>query len=268
MDKKIGFIGSGNMAKAIVGGLLSSKIADSESIMASAMTESTTKAIKDEFNVKTTTDNVRVAEAADYLFLAVKPDQYAGVINEVKDYIKANTIVITIAAGVTLASLGEQLGREVKIIRTMPNTPSLVGEGMSALCPNEKVTEEEMAQVMELFLSFGRAEVLEEYLMDAVPAVSGSSPAYVFMFIEALADGAVKQGIPRDKAYKMAAQAVLGAAKMVLETGSHPGQLKDAVCSPGGATIEAVSTLEKTGFRASVLSAMESCYKKSANMID
>ncbi|RIW29596.1 pyrroline-5-carboxylate reductase [Bacillus salacetis] len=268
MDKKIGFIGSGNMAKAILGGLLSSGVAASENIMASALTDATIESIKKEFNINTTRDNISVAAVSDYLFLAVKPDQYAGVINEMKDHLKENTIVITIAAGVTLESLGEQLGQGVKIVRTMPNTPSLVGEGMSALCPNEKVTEEEMAQVVELFSSFGEAEVLPESLMDSVPAVSGSSPAYVFMFIEALADGAVKQGISRDKAYKMAAQAVLGAAKMVLETGSHPGELKDAVCSPGGATIEAVSTLEKTGFRASVLSAMESCYKKSSKMID
>ncbi|WP_421383983.1 pyrroline-5-carboxylate reductase [Bacillus salacetis] len=268
MDKKIGFIGSGNMAKAILGGLLSSGVAAQDSIVASALTEATIQTINKEFNIKTTRDNKVVANSSDYLFLAVKPDQYAGVIEEVKNHIKENAIVITIAAGVTLHSLGEQLGEGVKIVRTMPNTPSLVGEGMSALCPNDKVTEEEMAEVMELFTSFGQAEILDEYLMDAVPAVSGSSPAYAFMFIEALADGAVKQGIPRDTAYKMASQALLGAAKMVLETGSHPGALKDAVCSPGGATIEAVSTLEKTGFRASVISAMESCYKKSTNMID
>ncbi|MGF2615148.1 pyrroline-5-carboxylate reductase [Rossellomorea vietnamensis] len=268
MEKKIGFIGSGNMAKAILGGLLSSGIASSGNVTASAMTEKTIREINKEFNIETTKDNVAVAQTSDYLFLAVKPDQYKSVIEEVKGALKEKTIVITIAAGVTLRSLGEQLGQEVKIVRTMPNTPSLVGEGMSALCPNENVTADELAEVVELFSSFGRAEVLEEHLMDAVPAVSGSSPAYVFMFIEALADGAVKQGISREKAYKMAAQAVLGAAKMVLETETHPGALKDAVCSPGGATIEAVSTLEKTGFRASVLSAMESCYKKSANMMD
>ncbi|TYS15417.1 pyrroline-5-carboxylate reductase [Rossellomorea vietnamensis] len=268
MEKKIGFIGSGNMAKAILGGLLSSGIASAENVTASALTEKTISEINKEFHIKTTKDNVAVAQSSDYLFLAVKPDQYKAVIEEVRGALKEKAIVITIAAGVTLRSLGEQLGQEVKIVRTMPNTPSLVGEGMSALCPNEYVTPDELAEVVELFSSFGRAEVLEEHLMDAVPAVSGSSPAYVFMFIEALADGAVKQGIAREKAYKMAAQAVLGAAKMVLETETHPGALKDAVCSPGGATIEAVSTLEKTGFRASVLSAMESCYKKSANMID
>lgn len=268
MEKNIGFIGSGNMAKAILGGLLTSGIAPAGNIMASALTEKTITSINHEYNIRTTRDNKEVAASADYLFLAVKPDQYAGVIEEVREHIQKDAIVITIAAGVTLHTLAEQFGTQVKIVRTMPNTPSLVGEGMSALCPNENVTDAELEEVLMLFESFGKAEVLEENLMDAVPAVSGSSPAYVFMFIEALADGAVKQGISRDKAYKMAAQAVLGAAKMVLETETHPGELKDAVCSPGGATIEAVSTLEKTGFRASVLSAMESCYKKSSNMID
>ncbi|WP_456272008.1 pyrroline-5-carboxylate reductase [Bacillus sp. AK031] len=268
MQKKIGFIGSGNMAKAILGGLLSSELTAAGNIIASALTEKTITAINEEFNIETTRDNKKVAGFADYLFLAVKPDQYEGVIEEIKDSIHENTIIITIAAGVTLDSLGEQFGKSVKIVRTMPNTPSLVGEGMSALCPNKNVTEEEVSAVVELFKSFGDAEILEESLMDAVPAVSGSSPAYVFMFIEALADGAVQQGIPREKAYKLASQAVLGAAKMVLETGSHPGELKDAVCSPGGATIEAVNSLEKTGFRASVISAMESCFKKSKNMID
>ncbi|WP_409253225.1 pyrroline-5-carboxylate reductase [Bacillus sp. SCS-153A] len=268
MEKKIGFIGSGSMATAILGGLLTSGIAQAENIIASALTEKTVTSINREYKIRTTRDNIEVAATADFLFLAVKPDQYAGVIEEVRNHIQESTIVITIAAGVTLDSMGKQFGDRVKIVRTMPNTPSLVGEGMSALCRNENVSDAEMEEVLELFESFGKAEVLEEYLMDAVPAVSGSSPAYVFMFIEALADGAVKQGISREKAYKMAAQAVLGAAKMVLETESHPGELKDAVCSPGGATIEAVSTLEKTGFRASVLSAMESCYKKSSNMID
>lgn len=268
MEKKIGFIGSGNMTKAILGGLLSSKTALADNIIASALTEKTIREINEDFNIPTTRNNPEVARSADYLFLAVKPDQYKGVIEEVKAHIKEGAIIITIAAGVTLESLGSQLGEQVKIVRTMPNTPSLVGEGMSALCPNENVSDKELAEVLELFSSFGRAEVLEEKLMDAVPAVSGSSPAYVFMFIEALADGAVKQGIPREQAYQMAAQAVLGAAKMVLETGTHPGELKDAVCSPGGATIEAVNTLEKTGFRASVISAMESCFKKSGNMMD
>jgi pyrroline-5-carboxylate reductase len=148
----------------------------------------------------------------------------------------------------------------------MPNTPALVSEGMSALSFNGEVSEEEKKMAVKIFESFGKAEMLEESLMDAVPAVSGSSPAYVFMFIEALADGAVLSGIPRDKAYKMAAQSVLGAAKMVLETGKHPGELKDNVCSPGGTTIEAVYTLENNNFRGTVMAAMEACTAKAKSM--
>ncbi|WP_291635278.1 pyrroline-5-carboxylate reductase, partial [Clostridium sp.] len=142
----------------------------------------------------------------------------------------------------------------------------LVGEGMSALCANKNVTSDELEGVVKIFESFGKMEILEEKLMDLVPAVSGSSPAYVYMFIEALGDGAVLQGMPRDKAYKMAAQAVLGAAKMVLETGEHPGKLKDNVCSPGGTTIQAVYALEKNNFRGTVISAMESCTEKAIKM--
>jgi pyrroline-5-carboxylate reductase len=144
----------------------------------------------------------------------------------------------------------------------MPNTPSLVGEGMSVLCPNENVDSEDLEQVVQLFNSFGKTECLTESLMDAVPAISGSSPAYVYMFIEAMADGGVQQGIPRSQAYRLAAQAVLGAAQMVLETGKHPGQLKDDVCTPGGVTIEAVASLEKNQFRGAVLSAMKECTDK------
>ncbi|SQB89737.1 pyrroline-5-carboxylate reductase [Clostridium tetanomorphum] len=148
----------------------------------------------------------------------------------------------------------------------MPNTPALVGEGMSALCYNELIHEKELEEVINIFKSFGRVEIINEKLMDVVPAVSGSSPAYVYMFIEALADGAVLDGMPRDKAYKMAAQAVLGSAKMILETGEHPGVLKDRVCSPGGTTIEAVYSLEMNNFRGSVIEAMRKCTEKTIKM--
>ena len=148
----------------------------------------------------------------------------------------------------------------------MPNTPALVGEGITAVCPNEQVTDKELTQVCEVLESFGKAEVIKESMMDAVIAVSGSSPAYVFMFIEAMADAAVAEGMPRAQAYQFAAQSVLGSAKMVLETGKHPGELKDMVCSPAGTTIEAVRVLEQTGFRGSVMECMKACADKSRNM--
>lgn len=174
--------------------------------------------------------------------------------------------MVSIAAGKSIDALSNAFGKEVKLIRIMPNTPALVGEGMSAISANEKVTEAEKEKVIEIFNSFGKCEEVSESLMDTVTAVSGSSPAYVFMFIEAMADAAVVGGMPRDKAYIFAAQAVLGSAKMVLDTKKHPGVLKDMVCSPAGTTIEAVSVLEEKGMRDAVISAMKVCMEKSKEM--
>jgi pyrroline-5-carboxylate reductase len=262
LNKKIGFIGAGKMAQAMIEGILKSKMIPKENIIASAKTESTREKINLNYQIVTTHDNQKVARFADILILAVKPDQHSQVIQEIRKDTHPESIIITIAAGITLSDIEKEFGFHVKAVRTMPNTPSLVGEGMSALCSNERLSEDEIVEVERLFQMFGKTERLVERLMDAVPAISGSSPAYVYMLIEAMADGGVLQGIPRDKAYRLAAQAVLGAAKMVLETGIHPGELKDNVCTPGGATIEAVAELEKRQFRGSVLSAMESCTEK------
>jgi pyrroline-5-carboxylate reductase len=266
MDKTIGFIGCGNMAQAIMGGILKSGLVDRQSVRASARTQETLDMVREKFGVKATADNLDVAAFSDIVFLAVKPDQYKELIDSIKDSLKKDSIIITIAAGITIEWMEEQISPSAKIVRTMPNTPSLVGEGMTAYCVNGQVTDSDLEDVQAILDSFGKAEKVEESLMDAIPAVSGSSPAYVFMFIEALADGAVLQGIPRSLAYQLASQAVLGAAKMVLETGTHPGELKDAVCSPGGATIEAVAALEKHQFKGAVLSAMEACGRKSKSL--
>ena len=266
MNKTIGFIGCGNMAKAIMGGILQSGLVDERSVRASARTEDTIERVEAQFGVKTTKDNQSVAAFSDIVFLAVKPDQYLELIEEIRDVLKKDAIIITIAAGITIEWMEEQISPAAKIVRTMPNTPSLVGEGMTAYCVNGNVADKDLEAVQAILESFGKAEKVDESMMDAIPAVSGSSPAYVFMFIEALADGAVLQGIPRSLAYQLASQAVLGAAKMVLETGTHPGELKDAVCSPGGATIEAVAELEKHGFKGAVLSAMEACGRKSKSL--
>ena len=266
MNKTIGFIGCGNMAQAMIGGIVKSNLLSSEKVMASNPSNKSLNKVKEEYNILITNDNKEVARFSDIVILAVKPYKYFEIIDEIKSSLKKEAVIVTIAAGITLEPMSKALGAEAKVIRTMPNTPALVMEGMSALCPNRNVTQEELQDVISVFESFGKVEILEEKLMDIVPAVSGSSPAYVYMFIEALADGAVLQGMPREKAYKMAAQAVLGAAKMVLDTGEHPGKLKDNVCSPGGTTIEAVYTLEKNNFRAAVISAMESCTEKSIKM--
>ena len=165
-----------------------------------------------------------------------------------------------------MAWVGEQFGKDVKIVRTMPNTPALVGEGITAACCNENVTPNELDSVVNILKGFGKCEVISENLMDVVVSVSSSSPAYVFMFIEAMADAAVADGMPRAQAYEFAAQAVLGSAKMVLETRKHPGELKDMVCSPAGTTIEAVRVLEEKGMRSAVFEAMKACTRKAKGM--
>jgi pyrroline-5-carboxylate reductase len=260
--KTIGFIGAGKMAQAMISGILHSNLLSPEKIIASARTENTLKTIKQKYQIRTTMNNQELSQFADILILAVQPNVHSKVINEIKEFVKPDAIIITIAAGVTLEDLTKEFGRKLKFIRSMPNTPSLVGEGMSVLCPNENVDAEDLEQVVQLFNSFGKTESMSESLMDAVPAISGSSPAYVYMLIEAMADGGVQQGIPRGQAYRLAAQAVLGAAKMVIETGKHPGQLKDDVCTPGGVTIEAVVSLEENQFRGAILSAMKECTDK------
>lgn len=266
MNKKIGFIGCGNMGKAILGGILNSKVAKTEDIFVSASTEKSLNTIKDNFGVNVYCSNSKVAEKADILILAVKPNIYEKVILEIKDVVDDNAIIVTIAAGVTIENVEEWFGRKLKVTRTMPNTPAQVGEAMAAICFNEKMLEEDKQIIFGIFGSFGKYEELEEKYFHGFIAVAGSSPAYVFMFIEAMADAAVQMGIPRKKAYSFAAQSVLGSAKMVLDTEIHPGQLKDMVCSPGGTTIDAVIELENRGFRAAVASAMKICEEKSKKL--
>ena len=201
------------------------------------------------------------------MILAVKPQYYTQVITEIAPLVTGEQLIITIAPGQTLSSLSERFGsNDLKIIRTMPNTPAMVGAGITACTPNGNVTSDELAYVRKILGGFGLSEVISENLMDAVVSVSGSSPAYVFMFIEAMADAAVADGMPRAQAYRFAAQAVMGSAKMVLETGKHPGELKDMVCSPAGTTIEAVRVLEEKGLRSAVIEAMKACTERSRSL--
>ncbi|RFU60671.1 pyrroline-5-carboxylate reductase [Bacillus sp. V59.32b] len=265
--KNVGFIGCGKMGQAMIEGMLTSEIVTADQIMFSTSGQDTLTAIESKFHIRGSLDNRKIAGFANFLFLAVKPDRYESVIKEIKDDIRRDAVIITIAAGVTTKAVEQAFGKPVKVVRTMPNTPSLVREGMTAVSVNPAVSESDLDEILSLLNSFGKTEIMDERLMDAVPAISGSSPAYVYMFIEALADGGVRDGISRDQAYRMAAQAVLGAAKMVLETNSHPGSLKDAVCTPGGSTIEAVAALEENQFRAAVLSAMKACTTKSKELV-
>lgn len=208
------------------------KIVSSNKIMCSDLNTTNLENASTKYGITITTDNNEVAKNADILILSIKPDLYSLVINEIKEVIKTMLSSLRLLLVKVLKVLKMPLIK-IKVVRVMPNTPALVGEGMSALCPNEMVTEKDLEDVLNIFNSFGQSEIVSEKLMDVVTSVSGSSPAYVYMIIEAMADAAVLDGMPRNQAYKFAAQAVLGSAKMVLETGIHPGELKDMVCSPG-----------------------------------
>ena len=263
---KLGFIGTGNMAGAIMGGIIRKGIIKPEEIIGSDISEAGREKVRELYGICVTDDNRKVAAESEVIVLSVKPQFYAEAIAQIRDCISEEQLVITIAPGKTLSWLEGQFGKPVRIVRTMPNTPALVGEGMTAACANQYVTEENRAYALELLGAFGKVEFVPEHLIDAVVAVSGSSPAYVFLFIEAMADAAVAEGMPRQQAYQFAAQAVYGSAKMVLETGKHPAELKDMVCSPAGTTIEAVRVLEEKGFRSAVIEAMKACADVSRNL--
>lgn len=262
----IGFIGAGNMGGAMIGGICNSSLIAPTQLIASDYSSAALSRLKDSYGIRTTSNNEDVARESDILFLAIKPNKFAEVLPTIASSLKENCLVVSIAAGQSIHTVASLLNKDVKIIRAMPNTPALVGEAMSALCANEFVTEEELSYVKNLFECFGKAEIVVEDMIDTVIGVSGSSPAYVYMFIEAMADAAVADGMPRQMAYKFAAQSVLGAAKMVLETGAHPAALKDAVCSPGGTTIEAVAALEAGGLKGTVIAAQRACVQKSKDM--
>ncbi len=262
----IGFIGLGNMARAIIGGMLEQGIVSAQDICGSAKTRKTLDAVHREYGIEVNSSNAAVAAQSQTLVLAVKPQFLEEVIREIRDAVRPDTLIISIAAGKSLNWLEEAFGGKRKLVRCMPNTPALVGEGCTGVCVNGAVSEEETRYSLSLMESFGKASLVEERLMDAVGAVSGSSPAYVFMFIEAMADAGVAAGMPRAQALAFASQAVYGSARLVLETGKHPGELKDMVCSPGGTTIEGVRVLEEAGFRGAVMDALLAAVEKSRKL--
>ena len=262
---KTGFIGTGNMGYAILKGLL--KIYSQDELMITDANKDKRQQVSQEMGVAAAEDNETLAKSVKYIVLAVKPQYYGAVLKDIAPVVTKEQVIISIAPGITIDDLKKELGDDKRIVRAMPNTPALIGEGMTGVCYDRQLfTEEEEKEIHTFFSSFGKMRIVEERLINAVVCVSGSSPAYVYMFIEALADSAVKYGLPRDTAYEMAAQAVAGSAKMVLETGKHPGELKDAVCSPGGTTIAAVSALEEAGFRSAVIEAMKACADVSRNL--
>jgi len=263
MNLKIGFIGAGNMGSALIKGIASKGFMKSDNIYISDASFEKASELAASIGGNALADNSELTKKCDIVFLAVKPNYVQEVLDEVKSSFDADKVLVSIAVGIPLSFYKSILGDNAKIIRAMPNTPALVGEGMTLISYENSITKEEALYVKSLLECTGLVEVLEERLMSEVTALTSSSPAYVFIFIEAMADSAVQSGIPRALAYKLAAQAVLGSAKMVIETGKHPGELKDQVCSPAGTTIEAVYSLEKNGFRGIVMEAMDNCTKRA-----
>lgn len=263
--QKLAFIGAGQMTEALLGGLLAAHVVDPASVWATDVSHERCTLIGQRFGVRVGADNRAAASWAEVVLLAVKPQLLESVLNDIAPAL-AGRLVISIMAGVSIRSIAELAPSDVKIVRVMPNAPTLVREGMSALALGPGVTEAEASLVRVLFEAVGRAVTVEESLMDAVTGLSGSGPAYVFMAIEALADGGVKMGLPRSVAELLAAQTVLGAARMVLDSSEHPARLKDRVASPGGTTIAGLHQLERGGLRASLIAAVEAAAKKSKEL--
>ena len=266
MQLKIGFLGAGKMATALAKGFVRAEMVFPREIIAADPFDTARKHFTNETGAKTSVANLEVAQAATVLILATKPDQVAAALAEISAAFTKKHLLISIAAGVTLAKLENNLPAGARVIRVMPNTPALVGVGASAFALGKNATAADGELAKKLLSAVGIAMQVKENLLDAVTGLSGSGPAYVYQFIEALSDGGVAAGLPRDIATKLAAQTVLGGAKMVLETGQHPGTLKDQVTSPGGTTIEGLHALEKGKLRATVISAVRAAADKSKKL--
>lgn len=260
----IGFIGAGNMGYAMLKGAISS--ISPENVGVTDRSFDKAESIAQETGVRHFESNADCVKNCKYVVFSIKPQVYENVVDEIRKYVDDSKIIISLAPNVSIEMLNGMFGKNVRVVRLMPNTPALVGEGMTGYCYDDALfNEEEKTFLADLFNSFGKAVKVSEKIMSAVVCASGSSPAYVFMFIEALADSVVKYGMSRDDAYTFVAQTVLGSAKMVLESGEHPGVLKDRVCSPGGTTIRAVEKLEECGLRNALFKATEACYNKCEN---
>ena len=263
---KIGFIGTGNMGSSIIKGILSSKFEKSKNINIFDLDKEKVNNLVKEYGVNAVNSEKELAENCDIIVLSVKPHIIPVVLKNLSGNVKKDTIILTIAAGISISVIENALGEDKKVARTMPNTPAQVLSGMTAVTFNKNIENSEKEIILKLLNSFGKSVEIEEKLMHAYTGISGSLPAYVYMFMEALADGGVLCGMPRNKAYEIVAQTVAGSAKMLLETGKHPGQLKDEVCSPAGTTIEAVRVLENGNFRGNVIEAVAACTEKSKEM--
>ena len=266
LGKTIAFLGSGNMAEALVKGLLRAHVADPAEIICTDRRAERGPELTHRYGVRFQKDNLAAVREAGIVVLSVKPQAMNKLLEEIKPALDQSKLVISIAAGVPIEAIERKVGHGVRIIRTMPNTPALVGAGATAMAPGEHATEDDLTQARALFEAVGMAVVVEEPLLDAVTGLSGSGPAYIFLIIEALADGGVKAGLARDQAQELAAQTVLGSAKLLIETGEHPGRLKDQVTSPGGTAIAGLHTLEAGGLRTTLMDAVEAATNRSREL--
>ena len=263
LNIRLGFIGAGNMGQALIRGIVKSGTVLPDKIFVYDINREQTDLLKKDIGIIPLDNESEVVSSCDVIVIAVKPNVVEKVLEKCKEAVDSKKIIVSIAVGIPISLFKRVLGNDIKVIRTMPNTPALVGEGITLISHDGNVDNEDIETVKALFNCVGKTEMLDEKLMCEVTALTSSSPAYVFMFIEAMADAAVLSGLPRSLSYKLSAQAVLGSAKMVLDTGKHPGELKDQVCSPAGTTIEAVKTLEKNGFRYAVIEAMNECTRRA-----
>jgi pyrroline-5-carboxylate reductase len=262
----IGFLGGGNMAEALIRGLVTAGGVPPTQIVVSGPRQERLDALTTRYGVRTTRDNRALAAEAEILVLAVKPQIMGKVLREIADTTRANALVVSIAAGVSLSTMETLLPGGTRVVRTMPNTPALVGCGATAVAPGHAATDDDLARARFIFESVGIVEVLDEGLLDAVTGLSGSGPAYLFLILEAFADAGVKVGLSRRNAQRLAAQTVMGSAKMLLETDEHPGRLKDMVTSPGGTAIAGLHTLEEGGLRTTIINAVESATRRAQEL--
>jgi pyrroline-5-carboxylate reductase len=263
---RIGIIGTGKMGEALVSGLIRSKLADGTSLRASEAVPQRREYITKKYGIPCLPDNKEVVEKSDIVVLAVQPKDMKAVLDSIRDSLTLQHLLVSIAAGVSLEYISKILEKRVPIIRAMPNNPCMVGEGMIALAPTSNVSEKSLQTAKRIFSSIGRTMVIDERYFDAITGLSGSGPAYVYLVIEALADGGVKAGIPKDVAVELAAQTVLGSARMVLETHEHPAKLRDMVVTPGGTTISGIMELEEGKVRAAFMSAVEKAAQRAREL--
>jgi pyrroline-5-carboxylate reductase len=268
LGKTIGFIGAGNMAEALIKGLLAAGVVEAERIAGSDPRRERVNELKSKYGIYATAHNEDVMRRAEVVVLSVKPQILPVVCDQIAPHLNPRAPVISIAAGVPLAVIEAHLPPGTRVVRVMPNTPALVGAGAAAIAAGAHATDEDVAIAKRLFDAVGTSVILDEGQLDAVTGLSGSGPAYVFLIIEALSDAGVKMGLSRYNAQALAAQTVLGSAKLLLDTGEHPGRLKDMVTSPGGTAIAGLHTLEAGGLRTTLINAVEAATRRSRELGD